>query len=306
MIVHFDVDKYLNKLLSGKKFTTSVTSKTVARIPNKDKIVGITIKSQSFITERVLSLFPKLKLIVSRTVGVDHIDLKACSKRNIAVYHIPDYGAYNIAQHTITLFLSAARNIVAANEATHKGLFSYEDFLGISMFGKTLGVIGTGKIGLEVIRIAKSLGMRIIAFDIYENEKASISLGFSYVSLNRLLRESDVITIHLPLTAKTKHLLNNKTLKLIKKGAILVNTARGELIDTAALTGNINRFHAVCLDVIENENNFSKNNPLLKFKNVIISPHCAFFTDDSLKVIAKETEENIKRFKRGDRTNRIV
>ncbi len=306
MIVHFDIDKNVFPLLLGDRRETEISAKTVFKIKDKEKITGITIKSQSTINSFVLDKFPRLKLIIARTVGLDNIDLKECKARDIAVYHIPNYGPQHVAQHAIALILTTARNIIPANNDTRKGSFSYKNFLGISMYGKTLGVIGTGKIGLEVIKIAKSLGMKIIAFDIYKNEIATKELNFNYVTLNKLLQLSDVITLHIPSTKETKYLLNSKNLKLIKKGAILVNTARGDLISTKDLLKQIKKFKAVCVDVVEDELNFSKNNPLLKYDNIIITPHCAFYTDESLKTIAKETLENIKRFEGGDRTNRVI
>ena len=306
MIVHFDIDSNLNPLLPGNKESVEVTPKTIKSIKNKDKVTVMTIKTQSLITEEVLEAFPKLTLIVTRTVGVDHIDLKACENRKIAVYNIPNYGPQHVAQHAVALILTIARNIIPANNDTHNGNFSYKNFLGISMYEKTLGVIGTGKIGIEVIKIAKSLGMKIIAYDIFKNEKAAKQYNFTYVSLNTLLKESDVITLHIPSTKETYHMLSDKQFKRMKNGAILINTARGDLIDTKALITNAPKLHGIGLDVVEGELTFSKKHPLLKIANLIITPHSAFYTDESLKIIAKETEENIKRFKNKDITNRVI
>lgn len=306
MIVHFDVDSNLNPLLTGNKESIEVTPKTIKGIKNKDKITTMTIKTQSLITEEVLEALPKLKMIVTRTVGVDHIDIQACKNRKVAVYHIPNYGPQHVAQHAITLMLTIARNIISANNDTHKGNFSYKNFLGLSMDKKTLGVIGTGKIGIEVIKIAKSLGMNIITYDLFKNEEAAKQYNFSYVSLNTLLKESDVITLHIPSTKETYHMLKDKQFKLMKNGTILINTARGDLIDTKSLITNAPKLYGIGLDVVEGELTFSKKHPLLKIANLIITPHSAFYTDESLKTIAKETEENIKRFKKGDRTNRVV
>lgn len=306
MIVHFDVDQNLKPLISGRKIALPLTLKTVSRIKNKKQIDIISIKTQSVINQKILDSFPNLKLIITRTVGFDHIDLDACQKRRIAVYHIPNYGSAEVAQHTIALLLCAARRILPANQKTHQGKFSYRNFLGISLVDKTLGLIGTGKIGLEVAKIAKSLGMKIIAYDLYQNQQAAKTLGFQYVSLAFLLKNSDVITLHLPLTKKTQHFLSNQNLKTIKKGAILINTARGDLIDFNSLLKYADKFDSICLDVVDNELNFNKNHPVLKLKNCLITPHCAFYTDHSLKIIASETEENIKRFYQGEKTNRII
>lgn len=306
MIVHFDVDKNLDTLLKGNKETLEVTPQTIKSIKNKEKITVMTIKTQSLITEEVLEAFPKLKLIITRTVGVDHIDLEACKNKKIAVYNIPNYGPQHVGQHAVALMLTIARNIIPANIDTHKGNFSYKNFLGISMDKKTLGVVGTGKIGLEVIKIAKSLGMEIIAFDLFINQKAAKQFGFTYVPLSTLLRQSDVITLHIPSTKQTYHLLSSKQFKQMKKGAILVNTARGDLIDTKALIEYAPNFHGIGLDVVEGELTYSRKHPFLKLTNVIITPHSAFYTDESLKIISKETMENIRRFNIHDKTNRVI
>jgi len=306
MTVHFDVDDNLDKLFSGNKTSLSVREGNLAKIKNKEKISAISLKSQSKITKEVLEHFPKLKLIATRTVGYDHIDLSECKKRGVAVYNVPSYGSMHVAQHGVALMLSGARNIIRANKETHLGKFSYKNLLGISLVGKTLGVVGTGKIGLEFIKIARSLGMKIVAYDIFKNEKAAEELDYKYVTLDDLLKQSDVITLHIPSTPKTKHLLDAKRLKSVRQGAILVNTARGDLIDEKALVANIKKFHAVCLDVLQNEDKFSRTHPLLKFENVIITPHVAFYTDESIKEIARETLLNIERFRKGDKTNRVV
>lgn len=306
MIVHFDVDETLNKLLEGEKHSVEITPKTISLVKNKDKITIMSVKTASLITKEVIEAFPDLKMLQTRTVGIEHIDLASCKERKIAVYHIPNYGAYNVAQHAIALMLVGARNIIQANADTHSGNFSYRNFLGISMHGKTLGVIGTGKIGIETIKIAKSLGMNILAFDVFKNESVATQHGFSYVILSKLLKESDVVSLHIPSTKQTYHMLSAHEFKLFKDGAILVNTARGDLIDTKALIKHADKFHSICLDVVEGELTFSKKHPLLKLKNCIITPHSAFYTDESMKIIATETIENIKRFQKGDKTNRVV
>lgn len=298
MIVHFDVDKAIYHLLSGDRRELSVTSNTITSISDADKVEILTIKSQSYITRDVLEHFPKLRLIVTRTVGTDHIDTDACEKKGIIVKNIPDYGPAHVAQHTIALMLAGARNIVKANAAIYEGIFDYKPFLGISMSGKTVGVIGTGRIGIEVIRIAKALGMNVLGYDFYKSEEKAKDIGFIYTDLETLLRQSDVVTLHIPATPETKHILNHKTFRLLKSGSILVNTARGDLVDEEALIENIGKFHAVCLDVIENESSFSKDNPLLAFDNVIITPHCAFYSDEAVKTIAAKTEQIISEYTR--------
>ncbi len=218
-------------------------------------------------------------------------------KKGIVVKNIPDYGAYNIAEHVLALLLTGARNIIPSDKQVHEGMFTYKDFMGVGLRGKTLGVIGTGKIGLELIKIAKGFEMQITAYDIVKNEKAEEDLGFVYVSLNKLLKTADFISLHVPLLPETKYLIGDKEIKMMKKGVILINTSRGAIINTKALIKNIKKFKAVCLDVVEGEENFTKNNPLLKLNNVIITPHIGFFTDNSIKRIGEETMIIINNFK---------
>lgn len=295
-IVHFDVDSEIKKYLKGNLYLFSMTFRNLRKISNKKKIQIISLKSQSSIDKKILEYFPNLKLIITRTVGVDHIDLKACKKIGIAVKNILDYGASNIAEHALALLMAGARNIIFANKEVHGGKFDYKDFLGISFKEKTLGVIGTGRIGLELIKLMKNFGMKIVCYDVIKNEKARKELNFSYISLKNLLKTSDFISIHVPLLNSTFHLIGEKEIRLMKKEVILVNTSRGEIIDTKALIKNIRKFKAIGLDVLEGERNFNKSNPLLKYDNVIITPHIGFYTDESIKIIAAKTNEYIKNY----------
>ena len=302
--IHFDVDQELSKYLKDEKY-----SQTLQKISNKKKysaVEVITIKSLSQVNKKTLANFPKPKLIVTRTVGTDHVDLDYCKQKGIAVYRIADYGSFNIAEHVFALLLSGTRNIISSQKEIRKGIFSHVNHLGIALHGKTLGVVGTGKIGLEVIKRAKGFEMEVLAYDVFKNEKAAKTLGFPYVSLQKLLKTSDIVSLHAPLLPTTKHMINEKTIGLMKKGVILINTARGGLIDTKALVANINKFSWIGLDVLEDEEKFSKNNPLLKFDNVVITPHIAFFSDASVKKIAEETAILINNFKKGNKNGRVV
>ena len=292
-IVHFDVDTEIQKYLGGDLSSFSLSVKSLKRLKNADKIEIITIKSQSVISEIILNRLLNLKLIITRTVGVDHIDIAACKKRKIIVKNIPDYGAYNIAEHALALLMVGARSIVQANDEIHNGKFNYRNFIGVSFKNKTLGVIGSGKIGLELIKLVQSFGLNIICYDVVKNEKASKEFNFKYVELNYLLKNSDFISIHVPLFKSTFHLIGEKEISLIKKDVILANTSRGEIIDTKALIKQIKKFKAVCLDVVEAEKSFNKKHPLLKYKNVIITPHIGFYTDESVSTIASITKKYI-------------
>lgn len=295
-IVHFNVDANIKPYLKGILYSFSLSLSNLKKISNKEIIKIITIKSQSSIDKNILKFFPNLKLIVTRTVGTDHIDMEGCRDKGVEVRNILDYGSSNIAEHAVALLLAGARNIIQANNNTHKGNFNYENFIGTAIHGKTLGLIGSGRIGIDVVKIMKGFNIKIIAYDVFKNEKAAKELGFEYVSLKKLLITADFISIHVPLLPETKHMIGDKEIKQMRNGVIMVNTSRGAIIDEKALIRNIKKFKAVCLDVLEDEKSFSKTNSLLKFNNVMITPHIAFFTDDSVKRIATETEKIINNY----------
>ena len=303
MIVHFDVDSNISPLLLGNKTKHNVQHSFEF---NVESITTISIKALSKITAQTLRLFPNLQLIVSRTVGLDHIDLNSCKKKGVAVYNIPDYGSREVAQHALGLLLAGARYIPQASSKVKEGVFDYRPFLGKSLVGKIIGVVGTGKIGCAFIKQVIGLGSSVIAYDLYPNAKTALDFGFRYVKLDELVKKSDAISLHAPLTDESEHLLNDRMMMKMKEGVILVNTARGGLIDTKSLLKYSDKFHAICLDVLEKEENFSKDNPLLKLNNVILTPHIGFYTDRSIEKIAYETKENIRRFKNGEKINRVI
>ena len=306
-ILHVDVDKNLIPLLSaGRTRSFTLRPGTVQRISKKQSVSCITCKSQSILTAEVLASFPSLKLIVARTVGTDNIDLKYCKAHGIAVYHIPNYGSQVVAEHALALTLAGARHIVQANREVHTGKFSYEPFFGMAIGGKTVGVVGTGKIGRAFIKLISAFGVKILAYDVFKNQKVAGDLGFQYLSLPKLLKSADIVSIHVPLLAKTKHLIGAKEFEIMKEGSILVNTSRGAIIDTNALLSRISKFWAVCMDVVEDEDKFTKYNPLVGYKNVIITPHVGFYTDQSIKRIVQETERCIMNYIKGTQEGKIV
>jgi D-lactate dehydrogenase len=293
-IVHFEVDRELDKFLKGDKFEKSLNQ--IADYLEFKQVKCITIKIGSTADEKTLSNFPQLELLITRTVGTDHIDLDYCFKQGITVKNIPDYGAFNIAEHAFALLLAGCRNILSIDKEIKKGKFSYVDHLGFALKGKVIGVIGTGHIGLEMIKRAKGFEMEVIAFDLFRKDDTADSLGFRYVDLDYLLENSDIVSLHAPLTPKTQHMISELQIKKMKEGVILINTARGSLVDNRALTDNISKFRFVGLDVLEGEKEFDKENPLINFDNVLITPHVAFYSDLSVKKIAQETEKIIEEF----------
>ena len=287
----------------------------VNQISDADAI-GIFI--YSVVNKRIVDKLPNLKLIVTLSTGFDHIDMKECKKRKIIVCNVPHYGENTVAEHTFALILNLTRKIHKAYERTVRGDFSIEGLRGIDLQGKTLGVIGTGSIGQHVTRIAKGFEMKVIAFDKFKNLKLAKRLGFKYVSFDYLLKNSDIITLHVPYNKSTHHLINKKAISNMKKGVIVINTARGGIIKTSALLEGLQsgKIAGAGLDVLEEEcfireekqilsKHFLKecdlktvlqNHILLKRDNVIITPHNAFNSREALHRILDTTILNINSF----------
>ena len=305
-IVHFDVDETFASHFREKKYRWPLNEKTVRRIKNPALVDVVTAKSSSALSKKVLTGLPALKGIMARTVGVNNIDLEYCQAHHIAVYHIPDYGSFAIAEHVFALILSKARKIVDLQVDIKKGEFHYPKGQGFSLQDKTIGIVGVGKIGKEVTKIARGFQMRVFGFDIQKDLAYSIRHKLKYVSLNRLLSESDFIVLTVALNDKTRHLIGDLEIRKMKTGVVLVNVSRGEIVDTKALLKHIDKFRFVGLDVIEGEAQFDRGNPLLKHKNILITPHIAFFTDRTTTEIAAVTNRNIQYFLDGKQTNRVV
>ena len=256
----------------------------------------------------IIGKFPKLKLLCTRSVGYNHIDLDACRERGITVCNVPDYGSHVIAEHVFALLLSTLRHIPEADKRVEGGEFDYHGLRGMALRGKTIGIIGTGKIGERAARIAHGFGMRILGFDKCRKETLERDHGVRYVPLNELLEESDIVTLHLPSIAETHHVIDDVALHRMKKGAILVNTARGELIDTPALVAALKggKIRYALLDVLEHEKNFEENRELISFPNVVTTPHIAFYADDSMRNMYTDCFESIAQFQRGEIPAHIV
>lgn len=258
------------------------------------------------VTREVLDRLPNLKLIVTRSVGYDHIDLQEAARRGIPVCNVPDYGAHMIAEHAFGLLLAVARNIVRGDDRyKREQRFSDEGLQGVELFGKTLGVVGTGRIGMHSIRIGRGFAMRVLACDVAENQAAAQELGFEYAPLERVLAESDAITLHVSLNPSTQHLINAARLAQMKPGAILVNTSRGAVVDTAALMDSLRsgNLGGAGLDVLEDERTAYHDFSGL---NVLVTPHLGWYTDGAVSRILHISLENIAAFMRGELLNRVV
>jgi D-lactate dehydrogenase len=276
------------------------------------------------IPDEVMAAMPQMRLIATRSTGVDHIDLKAARSRKIAVCNVPEYGANTVAEHTFGLILGLSRKICAADRRVRRRDFSVHALEGFDLRDKTLGVVGAGNIGLHVIRIARSLSMRVLAHDVHRNDLLAEVLEFEYTDLDRLLRESDVVSLHAPLIEATRHLINKEALAQMKPKALLVNTARGGLVDTAALADALESGHlgGAALDVFEGEEAIIEESELLyrdctecgpveavsrllDRDNVIVTPHMGFYSREALERIVRTTLENIEAFAAGRPRNLV-
>lgn len=258
------------------------------------------------VTAEVFERLPELKFVVTRSVGYDHIDLEEAKARRIPVCNVPDYGAHMIAEHVFGLLLAVARNVVRGDRRYKKDqVFSDKGFQGIELRGKTIGVLGTGRIGMNCIQIAKGFGMNVLAYDINENQETASKLGFRYASLDEVLASSDVISVHVTLNDATHHLINAKNLEKMKKGVILINTSRGDVINTQALMNALHSGHVfgAGLDVLEDERNVYYDFSDL---NVVVTPHLGWYTDGAVKRILSISLENIFAYMRGELINRLV
>ena len=270
----------------------------------------------------VLAKMPHLKFIATRSTGFDHIDLAYCNDHDIRVSNVPTYGENTVAEHVFALLLAISHKIPDAVNRTRQGDFSQKGLQGFDLRGKTIGIIGTGNIGLKTIRIAKGFDMTVLAFDMSPNDLKAKEIGFSYVSMEELLSSSDIISLHVPDTPKTHHLLSDKEFAAMKEGVVLINTARGGVIDVKALLHALadGKVAAAGLDVLAEEPSIREEAELLRsfftrehnleslladhillhMKNVIITPHSAFNTREAVQRIIKTTVNNIEGYLAGN------
>lgn len=256
----------------------------------------------------VMAHLPSLKLLCTRSVGYDHIDLAACAEKGVTVCNVPDYGSHVIAEHVFALLLSTLRHIREGDDRVASGVFDYHGLRGIALKGKTIGILGTGKIGRKVAKIAHGFEMKILATDECRTTELETELGVRYVPLEELLRASDILTLHIPANEKTHHLFDAAAFSCMKDGVVLVNTARGSLIDSKALLQALNNgkvAHAL-LDVLEHEQNFRENEALIKHPSVVTTPHIAFYADDSLRSMYEDCFHSIEQWQQGKRPDHVV
>jgi len=275
--------------------------------------------------EAEMSRFPALKLIATRSTGYDHIDLAAAKARGIAVATVPFYGENTVAEFAFALLLSLSRRIPEAEALVRTGAFSSNTLRGFDLAGKTLGVVGCGHIGIHMIRMANGFGMKVLGFEVHPDPEIAKANNFTYASLSDLFAQSDIISLHVPYNTHTHHLINKENIGSIKKGAYLINTSRGAIVETDALVEAL-RSGALAgagLDVLEEEGTLDdelallsqphpneealrvtlENHYLIEHPRVIVTPHLAFNTQEAVERILDTTILNIQRFADGSPTN---
>jgi D-lactate dehydrogenase len=266
-----------------------------------------------YVGEAVLQILADegIRLIAMRCAGYNNVDLKAASHLGLKVVRVPAYSPYSVAEHTVALILTLNRKIHRAYNRVKEGNFALNGLMGFDLHGKTVGLIGLGRIGLVTARILKGFGCRVLGFDIVKGEELD-EIGVEFTDLDALYAESDIVSLHCPLTPQTHHIINEQSLDKMKKGVMLINTSRGALVDTKAVIEALKqeKISYLGLDVYEEEadlffedlsNHVIQDDVfmrLLSFNNVLITGHQAFFTSNALESIATVTLQNITAFER--------
>lgn len=288
---------------------------------------AVSVFVNSRLDKETLDRLPALQLVVTRSTGFDHIDTVHCAERGIAVANVPSYGDSTVAEHVFALLLSISHRMPQALERARQGPFSPEGLTGFDLAGKTLGVIGTGRIGRHVAGIANGFGMNVLAHDARPERHLETELRFSYRELDDLLAASDVITLHVPSLAATRNMISSRAIAKMKDGVVIINTARGDLIETRALIEGLRsgKVAAAGLDVLPDEplireeaellcsiycnrhdlRELVADHVLLRMPNVVVTPHSAFNTREALGRISGTTVDNILRFAAGEPANLV-
>lgn len=278
----------------------------------------------SALNAETLEKLPKLRFIATMSTGFDHIDLNVCAEKGIVVSNVATYGEITVAEHTFALILALSHRIIESVDRVKSGYFSPQGLTGFDLYGKTIGVIGIGSIGLQVVRIAKGFGMKVLAYKRNPDPDMEKELDISIVDIPTLLQKSDIVSLHVPYSQETHHLIDEEKFYMMKKNAFIINTARGSVIDTRALLEALDKelIGGAGLDVIEGEpllreekellsHEFNQEDllhviqerMLLNYPNVVVTPHNAFNSAEALQRILHVTLENIEAFCEGKPIN---
>jgi len=295
----------LRKIDEVRLYDSDATDPAVLGDRLKDADAAVNIRGRTRFTAEVLQGCPKLKLISIWGTGTDNVDLQAAAARGITVTNTPGANALAVAEHTVALILAVVKQLPQADRAMRQG--GWPRNLVPQLRGKRLGLIGTGLIGREVAAMGRGLGLEVVAWTFHPNANLAVSLGLRYVELDELLRTSDIVSLHLRATPDTLRFLNRDRLSLLKPTAFVVNTARGALIDEAALVECLreNRIAGAGLDVFATEP-LPGGHPLVTLPNVLLTPHCAGMTPDSNLIGLDMAVENIENFLKGKPTHVVA
>ena len=323
-IVYFDVETYEEEFLKEKNQGNNyilVKEPLNDLEPIKSEYTDadiISVFTTSRVNKNVLKQFKNLKLITLRSVGFNHVDIEYCKEHNIIVENSPGYGNQSVAEFALALLMNVTRKVTTSYSEYKNARISAASLMGEELCGKNMGIVGLGKIGSAFAKIAYGLGMNILGYDKYENEDLKKNYNVQYVDFDTLLKDSDFISIHAPMSKENYHMFNSESFEKMKNTAILINTGRGELIDTAALFNALvsNKIAGAGLDVLENEqtmtdfdymiglNRLDKltleqtviNSKMFQLDNVILTPHIAYNTKEAIERILKTTMSNMEAF----------
>ncbi|HVA97093.1 MAG TPA: 2-hydroxyacid dehydrogenase [Candidatus Acidoferrales bacterium] len=275
---------------------------------------GVCVSVRDHVDESVIQQLQAngTKLLALRSAGFDHVDVEAAKKFGITVTYVPSYSPSSVAEHTVTLILALNRKIVDASQKTQKYNFSLDGLMGFDLNGKTVGILGTGKIGMITAKILQGFGCKILAYDVYQNAECE-QLGIPYVSLDELYAQADIISLHCPLTPETEHIINTESINKMKDTVMIINTARGKLIDTDAVIKGLEtgKIGYLGLDVYEHEKGIFFEDKsaggiqdetlkkLLSLPNVLITAHQASFTKEAKRAIAESILQSATDFDMG-------
>jgi D-3-phosphoglycerate dehydrogenase len=272
----------------------------ISRVVDAD----IVIVGRYGFSEKVFLAAKNLKMISVWQTGYDHININAATKNGIVVSNVPDYAYDSVAEMVFALILNLARKVHLADTGLRNGNFDWRNYIGYQLMGKIIGVVGIGSIGSRVIQIAHGFKMNVIVYAHHPNDKAANNLDIKFVDMDTLLKESDIISLHVPLTSATEKMIGTKEFERMKKSAILINTARGKIVDEDALILALRdkQIGGAGLDVFEREP-LPLNSPLLEFENVALTPHVAFLSYESLDECTRVCVQNVEKFIEGKPQN---
>jgi D-3-phosphoglycerate dehydrogenase len=278
--------------------------KTADELKERIKEADVVIVGWTDLTKSIIESAMKLKMISIWATTCHYADLEAARKTGIVVSHVPGYATEAVAEYTFALLLAAVRKLPSADKHVRGGSFDWRPFGGMELYGKTLGIIGTGSIGCRVAEMAEAFKMRVLGYDKYPNVRKAEEVGMKYVDLNTLLAESDFITLHVTLTSETEKMIGKKEIQAMKNGAVIVNTSQGKVIDEKALINALKsgKIAFAGLDVFEEEPP-AKGNALFKLENTILSPHIGFHTVEAAKRCTDICVDNVVKFLEGHPQN---